>query len=149
MLNIFLEPGGYVQWEEIDYADITANPPSPIQEELMSIITGCFRARDMSIRGSIEAQAALKAAGFECVSREERNSFWENGLTHEVRRWAWSSINRCAARSLIWSGLARDKDSAGIITRDMLSQLDRDYRGGVVPNFAHRIVLGRKSVCDI
>jgi len=143
------EPGGYIQWEEIDYADITVNPSAPIHEELMAIITGCFRACDISIRGSNDAQAALKAAGFECVSREERNSYWENGLTHEVRKWAWSNINRCTARALIWSGLARDKDSAAIINRDMLSQLDREYSGGAVPNFAHRIVLGRKSVCDV
>jgi len=115
----------------------------------MTIITGCFRARNLSARGSNDAQAALKAVGFESVSREERNSYWENGLTHEVRKWAWSSINRCTTRALIWSGLARDKDSAGIINRDMLAQLDQDYNGGVVPNFAHRIVLARKSVCDI
>ena len=128
---------------------MTTIPSSPIHEELMTIITGCFRARNMSIRGSNDAQAALKAAGFECVSREERNSYWESGLTHEVRKWAWSSIDRFTARALIWSGLARDKDSAGIINRDMLSKLDREYKAGAVPNFAHRIVLGRKSVCDV
>ncbi|KAH8595227.1 S-adenosyl-L-methionine-dependent methyltransferase [Bisporella sp. PMI_857] len=144
-----LKPGGYIQWEDFDYADISANPGSSVHEELITIISTFLRGRGMSTRSSHDVVAALKAAGFENVTREERNSYWESGLTHEVRKWAWTSIQRLTLRALIWSGLARDKDAAGIITRDMLRRLEDDYMGGVVPNFPHRIILGKKSVCDV
>ena len=83
------------------------------------------------------------------MTKEERNSYWDSTLALEVRRWAWIILNRSAARALLWSGLARDKDAAGIIADGMLARLDDEYRGGTVPNFAHRVVLGRKSICDI
>jgi len=98
---------------------------------------------------SQDIQEALKATGFENVTEEERNSYWDNSLTPEVRRWAWITLNISTARALIWSGLARDKDAARIIAATMLEKLDKEYRAGAVPNFAHRIVLGRKSICDI
>lgn len=59
------------------------------------------------------------------------------------------TLNRFAPRALQWANIARDKDAAGIIAGELLERLDIDYRAGAVPNFAHRVILGRKSLCDI
>lgn len=130
-----LKPGGYLQWEELNYANVITIPESPTHEKLITLVTIFFTSRDLSITCSHDAQKALKAAGFKNVTVEERNSYWDSTLTPDVRRWAWITLNRSTARALLWSGLARDTDAASIMANDML-------------NFAHRVVLRRKSICD-
>lgn len=140
------EPGGYLQWDEFDYAKLQGYPFGPVHAELIDLTSRCFDTTGSSIRISEDLEEAFKAAGLEDVVREERNSYWNGELASLTRKWVRISFEGAVARSLQWEGRARDFETAKELMRPMLGKLDREYAGGVVPNCAFRIVLGLKPL---
>lgn len=80
------------------------------------------------------------------VSREQRNSYWDKSLDSDAHRWTWMSYSGCVEKALMRSGEAKDEETAARIMNEKMKTLDQEYQSGAVPNFAQRIVIGRKPM---
>ncbi|KAF8866196.1 S-adenosyl-L-methionine-dependent methyltransferase [Acephala macrosclerotiorum] len=146
-LITIIKPGGHLQWDDFDYERfITVGPPAPVHNELHELGKRFLIGVHMSIHCSREILDGMKQEGLEDVVRDERNSYWYTSLAVDAQRWAWWSFDEIIEKALVWSGTAKDEETAAKMTKEKLDSLEEEYQGGVVPNFPQRIVIGRKPL---
>ena len=149
MLINIKEPGGYIQWEELDVPSVDPHYAQfPILTRVINLCISFFSSHGMDGLSSNSVVSALQNNGFEGVVREERNSYWSRDLELAVKLGVWleMSAKQMCIPSLIAKGEVHNKESASLEVDQMFKELNEEYGNGSVPNFPLRIVVGRKPL---
>ncbi|KUJ14736.1 uncharacterized protein LY89DRAFT_735813 [Mollisia scopiformis] len=141
-----VESGGYLQWEDFDFERIvTTGAASPTHAELISLTCSFFTGLGMSLNCSIRVEETMKQAGLADAIREQRNSYWDKSLDSDTKNWCWQSFGGFIPKAVLWSGKAKDEETAERMINEKLQVLGKEYQSGAVPNFAQRVIVGRKA----
>lgn len=139
------EPGGYLQWEDLDYSSIITNLSAPIHTELHTLTGNLFLSLGISLSCSREVHSAFEAIGLQHIISEERNSYWDKAMDEDCQKWFKDNVGSVINDCLMWSGQASDKKEAEELAKEKMQMLEEEQKEGVVPNFPHRVVVGRKE----
>jgi hypothetical protein len=121
-------------------------PPGPAHQESHASTTLAVTALGMSLKVTNEIHEALESTGFEDILREERNSWWREDLASDCQQFYFLATKSGGANFVLWSGQAKDKDSAEANIRPRLDKMEVEMKAGVTVNFPFRVMLARTSL---
>lgn len=121
-------------------------PPCSVHKETHDSSCLAVTALGISLKVTKEIPEALESAGLEDILREERNSWWRDDLAFDCQQFCFLGTKLGGVNFLLWSGQAKDRDSAKAINKARLEKMEEEMNAGVMVNFPFRVMLARKPL---
>lgn len=118
---IYPEPGGYLQWEEID-EETYISDNNPVIQEIRRCFDSSFTAEGKCFQASAKVFQECMAAGFLDVVRLAYTSDWDRSIRHETDERLVAIIETLYAGLLVRSGQVKDEEEAIARTAALVKQ---------------------------
>jgi hypothetical protein len=107
-----------------------------------------FTALQFPLSASELIADAFRDAGLEGVSRDERNSYWMNDrdLDRQLQNWTVVSAREALHGAFLFLKEAANEEEAAKMTSEVIEGMKEEHKQGSVPNFAQRVMQGRKPL---
>lgn len=120
-LLIYLEPGGFLQWEEIDEESYKSDS-NPVIQEIRRCFSTSMAAEGKCFQTSEKIFEECTAAGFEDVVRLAYSSDWDSNLRLDTDERLVAIIETLYAGLLLRSGQVSSDEEAHSRTADLVKQ---------------------------
>lgn len=118
---IYSEPGGYLQWEEID-EETYISDNNPVIQEIRRCFDSSLTAEGKCFQASAKVFQECIAAGFLDVVRLAYTSDWDRSIHHETDERLVTIIETLYASLLVRSGQVEDEEAAIARTAALVKQ---------------------------
>ncbi|KAL4905529.1 hypothetical protein BDW74DRAFT_152776 [Aspergillus multicolor] len=137
-ITSLLKPGGYIQWEEYDFADQLAACPPCKMTSTWELVFGLLVKRGYSLTFSSDVRDALAAAGLDVI---ERKQFSTKGLpVSEDHRLTLLQAFHTGVPRLCWKAKGKSDEEIDEIMADCFDEWER----GIILDYVFSWVVARR-----
>jgi hypothetical protein len=140
-----IEPGGFLQWEEID-EETYISPDNPVIWEIRRCFDMSLKAEGKCFAASAKVYEECKAAGFLDVVRLDYRSDWNSDLRLDTENRLAAIIETLYASLLLRSGQVPNEETASKRAEDLIEQHHRLCAGGNSPTLKVMRVVAQKPL---
>ena len=141
-----IEPQGYIQWEELETANLSFTPSStPAITSVRAALRVSTIANGLTNTPSVEIVAALNALSFEDVKVHDYNSVGQEEFTLQAREWTKRGAQAGLYYALLRVEAGKKEEEVKNMAEKLLVRFNTDIDGGITPTLPLVMVIGRKS----
>ena len=140
-----LEPGGYIQWEEVGHTAFCTDktPELPAITKMRNVVKDAMRKLGLCSFAPQRVYDEISAARFENVNHEIYTTIGKEDLHDCAQRWVTAVMRALVPPSMVGLGEAKDEEEAKQKVDILVAEFD-EHCEDALPLVNYNVIIGRK-----